>query len=1396
MSGVFSFDVFLSHSSKDKPVVRELADRLKKDGVCVWLDEEQIKPGDSIPAKIEEGLERSRILMLCMSVNAFGSDWAKLEADTFRFRDPLNKERRFIPLRLDNTRIKGSLDQFLYVDWRPRARDQEYGKLLSACQLSKPAKTKTSPEQQAARERLEINIRSLGHTDSVTSVAWSPDGKQALSGANDHTVRLWEVTGSRCLRVFEGHTSSVLSVAWSPDGKQALSGAKDHTVRLWEVTSGRCLRVFKGHTGSILSVVWSPDGKQALSGADDYTLRLWEVDSGRCLRILEGHTGSVFSVAWSPDGKLALTGAYSCEVHVWEVTSGRCLRMLDGHTGSILSVAWSPDGKQALSGAFDHTVRLWDVTSGRCLRMFGGHTGIILSVAWSPDGKRLISGSDDHTVRLWKVDSGRCLRVLEGHTNSLLSMAWSPDGKLALSGANDRTMRLWEVDSGRCLRVLEGHTNGVLSVAWSPDGKHVLSGAYDHTLRLWEVITGKCLRVFKGPTASVRSVAWSPDGKQALSGANDYTVRLWEVDSGRCLRTFDGHTGNVRCVAWSPDGRRALSANYDHTLRLWEVDSGKCLRVLEGHTDRVLCGAWNPDGKRVLSGALDYTVRLWEVDSGRCLRVLEGHTNRVLCVAWNPDGKQALSGAEDHTLRLWDVDSGRCLRVLEGHTDGVRSVAWSLDGKRASSVALNGVWREWDLATFDPKTHSPAIVTHNYDSLIHSVLRKWVQIEYTNAKVLLVGETSAGKTGLSNYLAHGIQVEDGRPLPSTDGAWATHWPLKHDQKKSGVEREIWLWDFAGQLDYRLVHQLHMENAAVAVVVFDPQKEDLFEGLGRWDRDIQNAAGRSLAKLLVAGRVDRGGLTVSAASMDTFLKERGFLAPLHLTSAKTGEGCDALRDAIEKAIDWDHITVTSSPALYRRIKQEILKLRDSGMVLIRLAELKQRMEMTLGDEDLTLEELKTVVGLLAGPGMIQQLDFGGLILLQPEVLSRYAAAVVRKVRKHPQELGCIREDELLTGNLDYQDFKRLESQEDEKVVLRALLEQFISRAWCLRQPCDGTAILTFPSYFRRERKEQPSHPSVLVTYRFDGPADDIYTTLVVRLHHTVAFESAALWRSAADFKTQSGANLGFTMQKEGEGRSKLEVYFEPNVDDNSRVLFLRYIHDHLISHGTNVVRLRRYSCKNRKCDSFEQPFSDQSKIDKALSPNGKGKVFCPDCGKPIQLRDLLEEKFHSPATIVEARKLEAEAQLEIDNESRELMLVGHTTLIVAEAGQIYRGYTNSDHGIDGEIEFKNDDGQATGKRLYLQLKSGDSYLTTRKADGAEVFQIKKPRWAEYWQEQAYPVMLVIRTSDGEIRWMDVSAYLKHESSSGKTVKQIIFDSEPFDTFSVRRWRDSVLKESRR
>ena len=127
----FLYDVFLSHSSADKPVVRELAARLRDAGLRVWLDEWIIQPGDLISQQIEQGLEQSALLLFCMSENAFGSDWAQLESHTAIFRDPLNRDRRFVTLRLDDAPIKAMLRGYAYIDWRAEQhRERELRRLL------------------------------------------------------------------------------------------------------------------------------------------------------------------------------------------------------------------------------------------------------------------------------------------------------------------------------------------------------------------------------------------------------------------------------------------------------------------------------------------------------------------------------------------------------------------------------------------------------------------------------------------------------------------------------------------------------------------------------------------------------------------------------------------------------------------------------------------------------------------------------------------------------------------------------------------------------------------------------------------------------------------------------------------------------------------------------------------------------------------------------------------------------------------------------------------------------------------------------------------------------------------------------------------------------------------
>lgn len=1128
MSERFQFDIFLSHSAKDKEVVRPLAERLRKDGLRVWFDEWEIRPGDSISKKIEKGLESSRVLVLCMSANAFGSDWAQLEPCTFRFRDPLNKERRFLPLRLNDDSIHPSLEQSSFIDWQSADPETGYAILVKACRP--PPKALDIGDEASLKPFTRSSVR-VDSIETFLAYAFAHSGKSSATVEADGKVRLWDVETGRSNGVLASHSGPVTSVTWSFDDREIITGSNDGTLRLWDVAGLNFVRLFCGHTKAVLCVTSGVNRNRLISGSADQTVRVWDLDNGECLRICEGHHGDVTSVA------LNLSGL-------------------------------------ALTGSNDHTIRSWDVNSGACDRVFAGNGGVVLSVSWAEDGCRFLSGSSDGTVRLWNKSRSTPVHVFEGHLRSVVSVVWSSDQRYALSGS------------------------------------------------------------------------------------------------------------------------------------------------------------------------LDKTVRLWDVETGHCLLTLSGHVNPVKAVAWMHHSSLAFSG-----------DFGGRIRV-------------------------------WDMVNFVPDTPTD-------------------QVQYTNAKVLVVGDTNAGKTALTYRLATG----EWKPSEdSTVGAWSTQLPLRPANSDPGVDREIWLWDFGGQADQRLIHQLYMDRTALILILFNADEEDVLTGLRDWQSALRRCVNERIPHFLVAGRIDTG-FKASRGKLQAFAKEQGL--SYHETSAKSGDGCDELRAAMIESIPWAEMENRTSPRIFKLIKEEILKLRDEGQVLHTFKELRELLWRRLPDEPrFTDETMQTVIGLLDGPGVVKELDYGTYILLAPEWINAYAQAVIRTLRSAQNDLGVLPLRSIAEGKLIYQsigrdgvavEMKRL-SPAEERVVLSEMEQQLEHRGLCLRQ-CDK---LVFPRHCGRDRPAVLEHPSVFVSYAVKGFLDDIYATLVVKLADSESFQLKELWRDAADFVTLAGDHhMGLKLTRESGSDGVVSVYFGKGVTQEEQVIFANYIHAHLRPSCEQAHRLRHYVCP--KCHAPKG--NAEVLMKKLLREKQNADTECDDCGVRFPLWDALEKKFASESVRAQIEQLQADDLAKLDTRRRGKLLALEVGARITSADQkCFEIPATEDEGLDMELEFTSDDGKGTGHRLYLQLKSGNSHLTKRKTDGAEIFTIKKQRWVEYWLQQPHPVMLVIGTFSevderaigkdklefADLRWMEITSVLKRESQNGsKPVKQIEFKGERLDLSSVRRWREKVM-----
>ena len=481
------------------------------------------------------------------------------------------------------------------------------------------------------------------------------------------------------------------------------------------------------------------------------------------------------------------------------------------------------------------------------------------------------------------------------------------------------------------------------------------------------------------------------------------------------------------------------------------------------------------------------------------------------------------------------------------------------------------------------------------------------------------------------------------------------------------------------------------------------------------------------------------------------------------------------------------------------------------MLLTYKDLRERLRQCVLTPGLDDAALQTVIGLLDGPGVLKKLDYGDYVLLKPEWLGVYGQAVLRRLRQEEPQLGALPVGAIAAAELPFAEGQpRLEAPE-EQVLLAELERQLQERRICLRQ----RGQLVFPSHCGRERPPSPALPSPFVSYDVRGWLDEIHATLVVSLAETRVFHLQDLWRDAAEFRSlatpqaTAGRALAVQLQRHNASEGTITLHMAAAVADAERVQFAQLIDGHLRDAAETVERRRHWLCPH--CHA---PKGNGAVLMQKLARDGeRARVVCDGCDRPFPLYDNLERLFADSSL---RRQAEALGQQELpERTARRDVLIQEVGARLNSANQKWQDINpDEDDGLDLQVEFTDDDGNGTGRYLFLQLKAGPSHLR-RRTDGGEFFPIKKPRWIRTWTQQPGPVMLVIgrsaptarerdwlesgrpdRRAFPDVRWMEISSVLRSKLEAGllpEEITQIEFTGEPLDLASVLRWRRRVLAE---
>jgi len=548
---------------------------------------------------------------------------------------------------------------------------------------------------------------SPGHAQPVRAIATSIDGRWAVSGSADQTIRLWDLNTGLAVRTLnEGQPlGSVTAVSISADGTHAAATTESGWLQIWSLPDGAVKLKRAAAPVPMLDVAFLPDGKRVATLSQDLTLRMWQMtepskdvanDGAPYQVATPSLDGRRYAVGGTANGKPAII--------VRDADNGQVVATLTGHEGAITALAFNAAGNRLISGSVDKTARIWNLDAGGAeLFKQPDHTAAVIGVAIADDGQTAFSSAEENVIHHWQVADGTEIRAIAGPTAVVRQMLVR--GSQLIAGSDDGMVRTFDIASGNVLRAIN-HGGILRQLDVTRDASRFVVAGSDRVVKCWKADDGAALWSLPAAAQDILALKFAPEGRM-VSVASADGIRIHN-EEGRLLERLESAPVTVQGIVWhSKLPQSIIACRADGRCEQLTVSADQTLTVPDPDTQQI---AVSPDGKLLAASGVAGTVRLWTMAEGRVttplpVRTITGATLRVTDLAFSTDGLQLAVASEDKTVGLWDTATIASpggdvpARVRFNLASPVRGLAFSNPPTRMqlATTGDDGIVSVWDL---------------------------------------------------------------------------------------------------------------------------------------------------------------------------------------------------------------------------------------------------------------------------------------------------------------------------------------------------------------------------------------------------------------------------------------------------------------------------------------------------------------------------------------------------------------------------------------------------------------------------------------------------------------------------------------------------------------------------